>query len=369
MYNIACRNESTYYCIYLINSFFAIVQIIPFKSKIKTYLRRNFPENTPSFMISRRVLRIKVMQALYAFFQNGNERVDLAEKNLLKNVHGIYNLYIHQLSFLVEIVEFARETIEIQRNKFIPTEAEKNPNTRFVNNSIIRSIENNPDYLRQRDQLKINWAEQKDMIRRVFIALKESDAYEDYMNATNTDAEADQRILEYIVDNLMVENEELQQYFEGMNVFWSDDFDIGCFMLIKTLKHVKNASDKIVPLPKLFGEGNEDDEKEELNFIRDLFCKTIIHRDDFDDMIEGKVDNWEIDRIAMMDSLLLKMAITEFIDFPTIPTKVTINEYLEISKMYSTPKSKIFINGILDKLLFDLKEKNKIHKKGRGLIG
>jgi transcription antitermination protein NusB len=154
-----------------------------------------------------------------------------------------------------------------------------------------------------------------------------------------------------------------------MNVFWSDDFDIGCFMVIKTLKHIKNAGDEIVPLPKLFGDCSEEEEKEETDFIRDLFCKTIIHRDKYDDMIEDKADNWEIDRIAMLDMVMLKMALTEFIDFATIPTKVTINEYIEISKMYSTPKSRIFINGILDKLLFELKEKNKIHKKGRGLIG
>jgi N utilization substance protein B len=319
-------------------------------------------------MISRRVLRIKVMQALYAFLQNENERVDLAEKNLLKNIWGIYDLYIHQLSFLIEIVDFARETIEIQRKKFIPTEAEKNPNTRFVDNIIISRLENNPDFLRKRENLKINWADQKDMIRRAYLAIRDTAAYEDYMNSTQNDADADHKILEYIVDNFMADNDELQQYFEGLNIFWADDFDIGCFMVIKTLKYVKTASE-IEFLPKLFGEGSTDDEQEEIIFIRDLFCKTIMRKDDYDDMIEGKVDNWEIDRIAMMDSLLLKMAICEFLEFPTIPTKVTINEYIEVSKMYSTPKSKLFINGILDKLLFDLKEKKKIHKKGRGLIG
>jgi transcription antitermination protein NusB len=320
-------------------------------------------------MISRRVLRIKVMQALYAFFQNNNERVDLAEKNLLKNIRAIYDLYIHQLSFLIEIVDFARESIEIQRNKFIPSEAEKNPNTRFVDNSILQRIEKNPDYINKRDNLKINWADQRDMIRRVFLAIKETVAYQEYMNAPKNNADADQKILETIVDNFLADNDELQQYFESLNIFWADDFDIGCFMVIKTLKYINTSSNEFVFLPKLFGSANDDDEKEELKFISDLFCKTIIHQDEFDDMIEGKVDNWEIDRIAMMDSLLLKMAVCEFLEFPTIPTKVTINEYIEISKMYSTPKSKIFINGILDKLLFDLKEKKKINKKGRGLIG
>ncbi len=309
------------------------------------------------------------MQALYAFFQNNNERVDLAEKNLLKNIRAIYDLYVYQLSFLVEIVEFARETIEIKRNKYIPTEAEKNPNTRFVDNSIIHILEYNPDYLHKRENLHINWTDQKDMIRRVYLAITETQAYQDYMAAEICTDESDQKILEYIVDNFMASNDELQQYFEELNIFWADDFDIGCFMVIKTFKHLRSANGKPVFLPKLFGEGSEDDEKQEFDFIRDLFCKTIIHQDEFDDMIEAKVDNWEIERIAMMDSLLLKMAVVEFIELPTVPTKVTINEYIEISKMYSTPKSKIFINGILDKLLFDLQEKKRIKKKGRGLIG
>jgi transcription antitermination protein NusB len=309
------------------------------------------------------------MQALYAFFQNNNERVDLAENNLQKNVLAIYDLYIHQLAFLVEIVEFARETIEIQRNKYLPTEAEKNPNTRFVDNSIINRIENNPDYLRKRDDLHINLSEQKDMIRRMFLAIRESEAYQNYMAAPQTDVDADQSVLEYIVDNHMACNNELQQYFEEINIYWADDFDIGCFMVIKTLNHIKTAGNEFVFLPKLFGDGDEEKTKQDIEFIRDLFCKTILHQDEYDDLIEAKVDNWEIERIAMMDSLLLKMAICEFLEFPTVPTKVTINEYIEISKMYSTPKSKIFINGILDKLLFELKDKKKIQKKGRGLIG
>jgi N utilization substance protein B len=220
-----------------------------------------------------------------------------------------------------------------------------------------------------RDSLKINWADQKDMIRRVFLSIRDCEAYKNYMAADINTDDDDQAILEYIVDNYMAENEELQQYFEGMNMFWADDFDIGCFMVIKTLKYIKTATAEFVFLPKLFGDGSANDEKEELTFMRDLFCKTIIHQEEYDDMIEAKVDNWEIERIAMMDSLLLKMAVCEFLEFPTVPTKVSINEYIEISKMYSTPKSRIFINGILDKLLFDLKENKKINKKGRGLIG
>jgi transcription antitermination protein NusB len=320
-------------------------------------------------MISRRVLRIKVLQALYAFFQNDSERIDLAEKKLIKNLYSIYDLYIYTLSFLVEIVDFARTTIEIQRNKYIPTHEESNPNLRFVDNSIIVHIENNPDYLSKRNTLKINWSEQTDMIRRIFQQIKDDKIFMNYMNAEECSPKADQEILEYIMDTYISENEELQQYFEELNVFWADDFAVACFMVYKTLKFIRKSGDTFNFLPKIFEDKKDNDEKEELSFASNLFCKTIIHQDKYEDLIDGKLDNWQVDRMAMIDLLIMKMALTEFIEFPEIPTKVTMNEYLDIAKLYSTPKSNQFINGILDKLLTDLTDKNKIQKKGRGLIG
>ncbi len=309
------------------------------------------------------------MQALYAFFQSDDKRVDVALKNLHKNIYSIYDLYIYQLSFLLEIADFARETIEIQKNKFFPTQEEVHPNTRFVDNSLISKIENSPDYIRKYDELKINWAEQEVLIRKTYQQIKESPFFISYMNAAQFSTDKDFKVLEDIVDTFFAENESLQQYFEDMNVFWADDYDIACYMVLKTLKYLKNSGEKNPFLPGLFGNQQDNDEKEELRYISDLFSKTVVHSEEFDDLIEKKVDNWEIDRIALVDSLLIKMALSEFIDFPTIPTKVTINEYIEISKMYSTPKSKIFINGLLDKLLFDLMDKKKIKKTGRGLIG
>ena len=307
------------------------------------------------------------MQALYAFFQSDAERVDIAEKNLLKTIYAIYDLYIYQLSYLFEIVDFGRENIENSKNKYFPSAQEANPSTNFINNSIILQLEDNPDYTRKRDALKINWADQKDMIRRSYLQLKDADFFNKYLNLETTSIDSDLIVLEDILEQI-AENEELQQYFEEKNVFWADDFDVACFMVLKTFRQIKNSNDGIDFLPKLFG-SKEDAEKEDVKFISNLFCKTIIHNAEFDDMIESKVDNWEIERIALMDTILLKMALTEFIDFPSIPTKVTINEYIDISKMYSTPKSKVFINGVLDKLLFELLDKKKIKKTGRGLIG
>lgn len=308
------------------------------------------------------------MQALYAYFQSHNERIDQAEKKLMKSVNSIYDLYVYQLSFMIEIVEFARESIEIARSKYLPTKEELNPNLRFVENSIILSLEKNADYRRKYEELKINWIDHKDLIRRIFNEIKEDNEYISYMSKEKSSVADDSKILEHIVDNYLVENDILHMIYEEMNAEWSDDFYIACFMVIKTIKHIKGLKGSFDFLPKLFNEGDSMDDEDDVQFLRKLFMKTIANRDKYDEMIEAKVDNWEIDRIALMDSLIIKMALCEFIDFPTIPTKVTINEYIEISKLYSTPKSKAFVNGLLDRLLFDLTDKKIIQKKGRGLI-
>lgn len=308
------------------------------------------------------------MQALYAFFQDGKGNVASEEKKLIKSIYEIYDLYIYQLSFLIEIVEFARESIEIAKNKFYPTEEEKNPNTRFVNNSLILMLETNPDYILKRDKLHINWIELKDLFRKIFNTLKEDEKFRKYLMDDNHNSDAECEILVHIVDTYIADDEVLLQYFEEKNLAWMVDFDIAAYMVVKTLKYLKTCK-KLVLLPRLFADNKEQVEKDEIKFISDLFCKTIIHQAEYDDIIENKIENWEIDRIAVMDLLLLKMALCEFMEFPTIPTKVTINEYIEISKLYSSPKSKMFINGILDKILIEYTEKKKIVKKGRGLIG
>ena len=328
---------------------------------------RNFAEKTS--MISRRVLRIKAMQALYSFFQSESERPDIAEKNMIKDVNAIYELYIHHLSFVLEIVDFARESIEISRNKYFPSEEEKNPNTRLVDSQLVRILENNSVYLQRRELFHVNWADQKELIRKIYLQMKESEFYNEFLGSEPT-LRSDMEFFSTLYTELIGSNEVLLQEFEERNVFWADDDDIIHFMIHKTFKNIAAEGDKYAFPRGLFDDGHHHgNEDEELKFVRDLFRKTIVHAEEYDRMIENKAENWEIDRIAMMDLLLIKMALCEFMEFPSIPTKVTINEYIEISKYYSTPKSKVFINGLLDKLLFDLSEQKKIHKSGRGLIG
>jgi N utilization substance protein B len=310
------------------------------------------------------------MQALYAFYQSEGDRIDKAEKLMMQNTDKIYDLFIYQLSALVEIAEVARKTIETGKQKYFPTDEEKSPNTKFVNNRVLVNIENNTIYRRYFEGLRINWSEEQDLFRKLFNQVRESDEYKEYMASTKDNFEEDRRFVVTLYRDFLAECPELQQFYEEKNIYWVDDYDIVSYMIIKTLNGLSAKMDAHTPLPELFlkpGE-SEEDELEDREFMLNLFRKTIIRTDEYDQLIAAKAEHWEIERIALMDTILLRMALCELISFPSIPVKVTLNEYIEISKIYSSAKSKVFINGLLDKLIVELKEAKKIKKTGRGLM-
>jgi N utilization substance protein B len=319
-------------------------------------------------MLSRRHLRIKVLQALYAFFQSTNDRIDAGEKELFKSINKIYELYIYQLSLLIEIASFASRRIDENKKKFFPTEDDLNPNIRFISNQVIKQLEDNKDYVRYYDVYKINWKDEEEMIRKLYIQIRDSSDYKDYMQNPKNGYEEDKDILSRILKKHFLRSESLHSYFEEKNIHWSDDFFTANMLAVKTIKHYKKTYNEGYRLPTLFKVGELDENEEDREFVKTLFRKTIIHSDDYGELIKGKVKNWEMERIAVMDVLLIKMALVELMDIPSIPIKVTLNEYIELAKMYSTPKSKIFVNGILDKLIIDLKESKRIQKTGRGLL-
>jgi N utilization substance protein B len=319
-------------------------------------------------MLSRRHLRIKVLQALYAFFQSTNDRIDAGEKDLFKSINKIYELYIYQLSLLIEIVSFASRRIDENKKKFFPTEDDLNPNIRFISNKVIRQIEDNKDYVRYYDAYKINWKEEEQMIRKLYVEIRDSADYKEYMQNPKNGYEEDKDILSKILKKHVLRSENLHSFFEEKNIHWSDDFFTANMLAIKTVKHYKKSFDKSYRLPTLFKVNELDENEEDREFVKILFRKTIVHSDEYGELIKGKVKNWEMERIAVMDVLLIKMALVELMEIPSIPIKVTLNEYIELAKMYSTPKSKIFVNGILDKLIVDLKASDRIKKSGRGLL-
>lgn len=319
-------------------------------------------------MLNRRYLRTKVMQALYAYVQSDDNRMDIAEKNLVRSIDKLYELYIYQLSILFELVEYAKSRIEENKQKYLPTDEDLKPNTRFIENKLIQQIANNNRFVLQYNELKINWSEEQDIFRSIYQKLKETKAYIDYMDAETSSYAADKKIILQIFRKFIISDEKLENYFEDKNIYWADDYQTVAMMVLKTLDSFTEDKDNYYELPGLYKEEDRTNANDDRNFIQELFRKTIINNSKFEKLIAENTNNWEIERVAVIDNILLKMALVELTEFPSIPVKVTLNEYIEISKGFSSDKSKVFINGILDKIINDLKNSKEIKKIGRGLI-
>ncbi len=319
-------------------------------------------------MLNRRYLRTKVMQALYAFFQSNDDRMDIAEKNLINSIEKLYELYIYQLSVLVELVDFAKHRLEENKLKHIPSAEDLNPNSRFVDNKFIKQLESNKNFQLHFNQLKINWSEEQDMFRSIYQKIIESKTFNDYMNADESSYAADKKVIISILRKFIIADEALQNYFEDKNIYWADDYLTVSMMVLKTIDNFAENDDEFCALPELYKNEDRSNADDDRNFVIDLFRKTIINADKFEKLIADKTTNWEVERIAIIDNILIKMALVELLEFPSIPIKVTLNEYIEISKGYSSDKSKVFINGVLDKLIDDLQADKSINKIGRGLI-
>jgi N utilization substance protein B len=304
------------------------------------------------------------MQALFAYQRSGGAELILGEKLLNQSLTKIYDLYIHQLSLLTEVHSFAKQQIEDGKAKRMPTEEDLNPNLRFVENRVLVQLENHPQLEKHIAARKINWVEHSELIRRIFTAFKESEDFQNYMNGEVPTYKEERRIIYKLYEDYLVENEHLQSIFEEKSMLWMNDFDQVSDLVVRTISDFKKDVDFGGTLAVMY-----KDEEEDRAFVKDLFRKTATNNIEYQDMIEGKLVNWDLDRIASTDILLMKMAVSEFINISSVPTKVTMNEYIEISKEYSTPKSKMFINGILDKVLIELKDQGKIKKMGKGLIG
>jgi len=317
-------------------------------------------------MLSRRHLRIKVLQAVYAFVQSESGDLAKGEKQLLISVDKIREIIIYQLSFLLEIKDFTVNRIEESKKKFFPTEEDLDPNFRFVENKVLLQIEDNKEFRKLRDKLKINWSEEQTMVRKGFLTLKDKSFFQKYMSNPESSYEMDQDVLVKIIKKVLIDFELLEDFYESKSIFWAfDSFYTANVLLMKFLKSLKESDDENVPMPEALNDAVEDEDKA---FMINLFHKTILRAEEYEILIDEKARNWELDRIALMDTILIKMALAELLEFPSIPVKVTLNEYIDISKFYSSAKSKVFINGILDKLIIDLKEKDLIKKTGRGLL-
>jgi transcription antitermination protein NusB len=314
-------------------------------------------------MLNRRHIRVKVMQTIYAF--NGSESDDFSkdQKFLLFSIDNMYNLYLLLISLLIEVQKRADDDLKKKQNKHLATEADKDPNRKFVNNQVLQLIKENLPLKNALENHNINyWELDNEYIDVIFKAIVSSDLYEEYMQTKTSDFKEDKDFIVDVFKDIIAPNEKLYDYIEDKNITWLDDLPTVNTTILKLLRKLKiNASEGHF-VPKLY---KDDDDKQ---FAIDLFKKTLLKSTALNKEIELKTQNWDTDRIADVDYVLLQMAICELQNFSYIPVKVTMNEYLEIAKEYSTPKSSIFINGILDKLVKEYEVDGKLKKIGRGLM-
>jgi N utilization substance protein B len=314
-------------------------------------------------MISRRQLRIKALQSLYAYYATGGEDMKRTEKELHFNIEKAYDLYHYLLLLLIDLVLYAESRMEIARNKRIPTHEDLHPNTRFIENRLVEQLRNNEQLIRYLDQHKLNWANHPELIKEIYNRLTESEEYLNYMKDEESGYAEDKRLISFLYTHIIFPSERLDSILEEQSIYWNDDLEFITSMIVKTLKKFKEEDGPKKPLMDLYKN------KEDRDYVVKLFRQTILHRDEYVEYIKKNTRNWDLERIAFMDILIMQTAIAELVAFPSIPIKVSLNEYLEISKFYSTSKSNVFINGVLDKVVLQLKEEKKIVKTGRGLIG
>jgi len=298
------------------------------------------------------------MQALYSFFQH--EKADPAqfEKELFKSLDKIHELYFSILALIIDLHHVAMVMVDESKNKRLPNATDLNPNLKFVNNSLLLSLEKNHELKSHIEKRKISWQNDFDVVRKIFNEIKNSEIYKEYQASSEISVEEDRNFIISIITEYLSENDVLASLFEEKNIHWADDAFVAFNSVIRNFEAFEGEF-KIQPLLK--------DEKDDLEFMSALFKKTIVYKGQFEELIDKHTKNWDLERIANMDMLLMQMALAEILYIPNVPVKASLNEYIDISKEYSTPNSKTFVNGVLDKIIADLKAQGKISKTGRGL--
>ena len=313
-------------------------------------------------MLNRRHLRIKILHILYGFYQDTDADVVQTRKALNHSIGKMQELYILLLIMIGSMQGFAIDRIEAGRKKQLPAPEDLNPNTKFVTNKPLRALANSKALAKTANELGVGWGDDQEMLRKMFRSLLEQEEYMEYMASEERGFKHDREYLIRMFRKHMITSEVFQERLEEQSIFWNDDLDLAASMAIKTIKTIRETDEDIALLP-LWRE--DDDDKE---FFETLFAESLAQADANELLVTEAAKNWELERIALMDRILMKMALAEAKSFSSIPLKVTLNEYIELSKYYSTPKSHGFINGVLDQLFTQLKKDGPIVKIGRGLI-
>lgn len=307
-------------------------------------------------MINRVLIRLKIVQIVYAYYQNGGKNLDTAEKELFFSLSKAYDLYNYLLLLMVEVTKQATKRLNAAKNKLVPTKEELFPNTKFVENRFIAQLEVNKQLLEFSNNQKKTWENEADFVKTLCDKILESDIYKEYMASETSSYEEDRELWRKLYKNIIFNNIELDQVLEDQSLYWNDDKEIVDTFVLKTIKRFdeKNgAKQELLP---------EFKDEEDQDFARRLFRRTILNADYYRHLISENTKNWDLDRVAFMDVVIMQIALAEILSFPNIPVSVSLNEYVEIAKLYSTPKSGGFINGTLDGIVNSLKKENKLTK-------
>ena len=307
-------------------------------------------------MINRVLIRLKIVQIVYAYYQNGGKNLDTAEKELFFSLSKAYDLYNYLLLLMVEVTKQANKRLNAAKNKLVPTKEELFPNTKFVENRFIAQLEVNKQLLEFSNNQKKTWENEADFVKTLCDKILESDIYKEYMASETSSYEEDRELWRKLYKNIIFNNIELDQVLEDQSLYWNDDKERVDSFVLKTIKRFdeKNgAKQELLP---------EFKDEEDQDFARRLFRRTILNADYYRHLISENTKNWDLDRVAFMDVVIMQIALAEILSFPNIPVSVSLNEYVEIAKLYSTPKSGGFINGTLDGIVNSLKKENKLTK-------
>jgi len=307
-------------------------------------------------MINRVLLRIKIVQILYSYYKSDSKSLPVAEKELFHSIEKTYDLYYHLLQLSIEITRFAADRIETKRNKLRPTAEDLNPNTRFIDNKFVAQLSTNIQFNEYLKAHKLSWVNDSEIIKVLFEEIITTEFYAEYMNAPASDYAADKDIWRKIFKKVILQSEQVDESIQDQNIYWTDDIEMVVSFIIKTIKRFDESKGDEQPLLPMFKD--EEDSEFASKLIRSVLSKGPALRE----MIDENTRNWELDRIAFMDIVIMEVALSELLDFPTIPINVTLNEYIEIAKNYSTDKSGTFINGVLDNIVGQLKKDNKLIK-------
>lgn len=308
-------------------------------------------------MINRVLIRLKVIQVIYAYYQNGGRNLEAAEKELFYSLSKAYDLYKYLLLLMIEVTQFAERRIDNRRNKLRPTYEDLNPNTRFIDNAFMAQLMQNAQLEEFRANQKRTWDDEGDFVKHLFEKIEQTKAYQEYMAKDALTYEDDRELWRKLYRTTIGQNETIDEILEEQSLYWNDDKAIVDTFVLKTIKRFdpeNGAGQELMP------EYKDDEDKE---FARKLLRTAITGAEAYRKLMENNAKNWDMERFAFMDILIMQVALAEIFAFPSIPVSVTLNEYVEIAKMYSTPKSGGFINGMLDSIVNQLKSENKLNKQ------